>query len=120
MIRIVESRIGNPFGAPLNGRRRGEKEGSSVGVRFRSAESETGIISSRQQACFREVVILFVDRVVFVPRIKMPGLIKPQLATLKPKAPSRGDWLHEIKYDGYRVQIHELVMVSRCSSTQQN
>jgi bifunctional non-homologous end joining protein LigD len=55
-----------------------------------------------------------------VPRIKMPGLIKPQLATLKPKAPSRGDWLHEIKYDGYRVQIHELVMVSRCSSTQQN
>ena len=35
----------------------------------------------------------------------MPGFIKPQLATLKVKAPS-GDWLHEIKYDGYRVQIH--------------
>src|ERR1700761_1004921 len=35
----------------------------------------------------------------------MPGFIKPQLATLKGKAPS-GDWLHEIKYDGYRVQLH--------------
>jgi bifunctional non-homologous end joining protein LigD len=35
----------------------------------------------------------------------MPGFIKPQLATLKTKAP-KGDWLHEIKYDGYRVQIH--------------
>ena len=35
----------------------------------------------------------------------MPGFIKPQLATLKSKAP-KGDWLHEIKYDGYRVQIH--------------
>jgi bifunctional non-homologous end joining protein LigD len=35
----------------------------------------------------------------------MPGLIKPQLATLKSKAP-KGDWLHEIKYDGYRVQVH--------------
>jgi bifunctional non-homologous end joining protein LigD len=35
----------------------------------------------------------------------MPGFIKPQLATLKAKAPS-GDWLHEIKYDGYRIQLH--------------
>jgi bifunctional non-homologous end joining protein LigD len=35
----------------------------------------------------------------------MPGFIKPQLATLKSRAP-KGNWLHEIKYDGYRVQIH--------------
>jgi hypothetical protein len=35
----------------------------------------------------------------------MPGFIKPQLATLKMKAPSEG-WIHEIKYDGYRVQVH--------------
>jgi bifunctional non-homologous end joining protein LigD len=35
----------------------------------------------------------------------MPGFIPPQLATLRSKAPS-GDWLHEIKYDGYRVQLH--------------
>jgi bifunctional non-homologous end joining protein LigD len=36
----------------------------------------------------------------------MPGFIKPQLATLKSKAPNGGQWLHEIKYDGYRVQVH--------------
>jgi bifunctional non-homologous end joining protein LigD len=34
-----------------------------------------------------------------------PGFIKPQLATLRTTAP-KGDYLHEIKYDGYRVQIH--------------
>lgn len=33
-----------------------------------------------------------------------PGFIKPQLAMLRSKAP-KGDYLHEIKYDGYRVQI---------------
>ena len=36
----------------------------------------------------------------------MPGFLKPQLATLKMKAPSGEAWIHEIKYDGYRVQIH--------------
>ena len=36
----------------------------------------------------------------------MPGFIKPQLATLKAKAPKGAGWLHEIKYDGYRVQVH--------------
>jgi bifunctional non-homologous end joining protein LigD len=39
-------------------------------------------------------------------RPEMPGFIKPQLATLKLKAPKGEQWLHEIKYDGYRVQIH--------------
>jgi len=36
----------------------------------------------------------------------MPGFIKPQLATLKMKAPAGEDWIHEIKYDGYRIQLH--------------
>jgi bifunctional non-homologous end joining protein LigD len=36
----------------------------------------------------------------------MPGFIKPQLATLKSKAPKGGQWLHEIKFDGYRIQVH--------------
>ena len=39
-------------------------------------------------------------------KIAMPGFIKPQLATLKSKAPSGEQWIHEIKYDGYRIQIH--------------
>jgi bifunctional non-homologous end joining protein LigD len=36
----------------------------------------------------------------------MPGFIKPQFATLKSKAPKGDQWLHEIKFDGYRVQVH--------------
>src|SRR4029453_13624662 len=35
----------------------------------------------------------------------MPGFIKPQLATLRSKAPSGDQWLHEIKFDGYRIQL---------------
>jgi hypothetical protein len=38
--------------------------------------------------------------------IQMPGFIKPQLATLKSKAPKGDQWLHEIKFDGYRIQVH--------------
>jgi bifunctional non-homologous end joining protein LigD len=36
----------------------------------------------------------------------MPGFISPQLATLRAKAPAGSKWLHEIKYDGYRLQVH--------------
>jgi bifunctional non-homologous end joining protein LigD len=36
----------------------------------------------------------------------MPGFISPQLATLKMKAPSGAQWIHEIKYDGYRIQLN--------------
>jgi bifunctional non-homologous end joining protein LigD len=39
-------------------------------------------------------------------RISIPGFIKPQLAMLKSKAPRGDQWLHEIKYDGYRIQVH--------------
>ncbi|WLB24196.1 non-homologous end-joining DNA ligase [Bradyrhizobium japonicum] len=42
---------------------------------------------------------------VHAAKAEMPGFIKPQLATLKMKAPSEG-YVHEIKYDGYRVQVH--------------
>ena len=35
----------------------------------------------------------------------MPAFIKPQLVTLKMKAPAGEGWIHEIKYDGYRAQI---------------
>jgi bifunctional non-homologous end joining protein LigD len=41
-----------------------------------------------------------------VKRTEMPGFIKPQLATLKSKVPKGEQWLHEIKFDGYRVQVH--------------
>ena len=36
----------------------------------------------------------------------LPGFVEPMLATLT-KAPPTGErWLHEIKFDGYRLQAH--------------
>jgi bifunctional non-homologous end joining protein LigD len=32
-----------------------------------------------------------------------PAWIKPQLSKLVEKAPDGTDWLHEIKFDGYRM-----------------
>lgn len=33
----------------------------------------------------------------------MPAFIQPQLATLVDRMPPGDDWIHEIKYDGYRI-----------------
>ena len=33
----------------------------------------------------------------------LPGWIKPQLTRLVDRAPDGTDWLHEIKFDGYRM-----------------
>ena len=35
---------------------------------------------------------------------KLPDFVAPALATLHTKAPSSADWVHEIKFDGYRIQ----------------
>jgi bifunctional non-homologous end joining protein LigD len=35
-----------------------------------------------------------------------PGFIAPALATKIEKVPSGARWVHEIKFDGYRVQLH--------------
>lgn len=35
-----------------------------------------------------------------------PGFIEPQLALLEEEAPDGSDWVHEIKFDGYRMQLH--------------
>jgi bifunctional non-homologous end joining protein LigD len=36
-----------------------------------------------------------------------PGFIEPALASLHPRAPSGATWVHEIKWDGYRAQLHK-------------
>lgn len=35
-----------------------------------------------------------------------PEFIEPSLATAVPRPPSDSRWVHEIKFDGYRLQIH--------------
>ncbi len=36
----------------------------------------------------------------------MPAFIAPALATLRTQPPGGGEWLHEVKFDGYRTQAH--------------
>src|SRR5205085_6345428 len=42
-------------------------------------------------------------RLAGVRKRAMPDRIVPQLATLVDEAPEGAEWLHEIKYDGYRL-----------------
>jgi bifunctional non-homologous end joining protein LigD len=35
-----------------------------------------------------------------------PSFIDPALATLVDKPPRADGWVHEIKFDGYRLQLH--------------
>ena len=37
-------------------------------------------------------------------RAALPAFVKPCLATLAEKAPDGATWIHEIKFDGYRIQ----------------
>jgi bifunctional non-homologous end joining protein LigD len=37
---------------------------------------------------------------------KHPGFVEPALATLKSKPPAGDKYIHEIKFDGYRIQAH--------------
>jgi bifunctional non-homologous end joining protein LigD len=43
------------------------------------------------------------DRIAGARKGPMPAGLKPQLATLATAAPAGPEWLHEIKYDGYRL-----------------
>ncbi len=40
------------------------------------------------------------------PRAAYPGFVDPCLATEREAVPEGDQWLHEIKYDGYRAQGH--------------
>jgi len=40
------------------------------------------------------------------PPERFPGFITPHLAEQGPAAPDDPEWIHEVKLDGYRIQIH--------------
>jgi bifunctional non-homologous end joining protein LigD len=35
-----------------------------------------------------------------------PGFVEPALASSMAKVPAGDRWIHEVKFDGYRVQVH--------------
>ena len=44
---------------------------------------------------------------------KLANFISPQLATLVKEPPSGDEWLHELKFDGYRVNSGLLITACR-------
>jgi bifunctional non-homologous end joining protein LigD len=44
------------------------------------------------------------NAVANAPKGRLPGFVPPCLATLSDKPPDSGNWVHEIKFDGYRIQ----------------
>jgi bifunctional non-homologous end joining protein LigD len=44
----------------------------------------------------------------------IPDFIEPLLATPRDKPPSGDDWVHEVKFDGYRLQLHKADAGTRC------
>jgi bifunctional non-homologous end joining protein LigD len=55
-----------------------------------------------------DVLVAFQRRKTEAVGVKapLPGFVEPALATSIGKVPSGDRWIHEIKFDGYRVQVH--------------
>ncbi len=52
-------------------------------------------------------MVRFIGRVIKGSKPgKHPGFVEPALATLRTKPPTGASYIHEIKFDGYRVQAH--------------
>jgi bifunctional non-homologous end joining protein LigD len=47
------------------------------------------------------------SRIKKLPKESQPAFLKPQLAEPAETPPSSGDWLHELKLDGYRIQARK-------------
>ena len=53
---------------------------------------------SKERAKDRDIA-----RIAGARKASLPDFVPPCLATLSAQAPASGDWLHEIKFDGYRI-----------------
>ena len=99
----------NPPAASVRGR---SAKGKFLGGAFRSSRHKTGndLSPSALEACrlvswsslWRFSVKAGCDR----RQGAFPGFVEPALATSIEKVPSGERWIHEIKFDGYRVQVH--------------
>jgi ATP-dependent DNA ligase len=65
-------------------------------------------IISSDQFCVGVFIVAFQRKkpAVIGTKAPFPGFIEPALATSIDNVPSGDRWIHEIKFDGYRVQVH--------------
>ena len=43
----------------------------------------------------------------------LPDFIPPSLATLRAQPPDGPGWIHEVKFDGYRIQARDVVKAAK-------
>jgi bifunctional non-homologous end joining protein LigD len=66
----------------------------------------TRVPPSRRQYVLQSPALQAARRLPGVKAGPMTGFVEPSLATLRPEAPRGDRWVHEIKYDGCRLQLH--------------
>ena len=77
-------------------------------TRIRGFRNESGCASLSRLSCCVEFSPVPFQRKKPEPigtKAPLPGFVEPALATSIAKVPSGDRWIHEIKFDGYRVQV---------------
>ncbi|MFM0145757.1 DNA ligase D [Paraburkholderia sp. RL18-085-BIA-A] len=77
------------------------KRGASSASSRRADPKRPDIVATRTTQSLRELAAS--PSIEGAVKARLPASFKPQLATLVDAPPPGGDWLYEIKFDGYRV-----------------
>src|SRR3984893_4465856 len=77
-------------------------------VGFYDRRNNSARLSLTTSFCSVEFMVAFQRQkpVAIGVKAPLPGFIEPALATSIEKVPAGERWIHEIKFDGYRVQVH--------------
>jgi len=79
----------------------GKKSGKSSAITKPSARARSRAAQIKPQ---RKTAALDEGALSQAPRTALPQFVAPSLASLVDKAPDGANWVHEIKFDGYRIQ----------------
>ena len=78
------------------------KNDSSIGSKRKMADIAAAKITTAKIKKAKPPKPKFAKKI----KSKLPDFIEPQLATLSDAMPTGSSWVHEVKFDGYRVQAH--------------
>ena len=67
---------------------------------------QTLLLSQKMKPSLSPLTVGALKKLTGARKAAMPEFVAPQLATLVDKPPAGEDWLHELKFDGYRMICH--------------
>ncbi len=86
------------------GKRTAAKKPVAVKKTKKPVAKARAVKNKRAQAATVQSAHKLSNEIPDAPRAALPAFVEPCLATLADKAPDSGNWIHEIKFDGYRLQ----------------